>query len=143
MQVDLAGVAVRGGISAFIVVLVATGFWIVSGWKAGFMMAEMAAICACILTSMDNPVPALKIFIRASLYAAIIVFIYAYGIFPHISAFWMLAVVLAPFCMYCLMLFLHRTHQVNHIDRNDGAKHRPNRCIKKHHLVKVITVLQV
>lgn len=101
------GVAVRGGISAFIVVLVATGFWIVSGWKAGFMMAEMAAICACILTSMDNPVPALKIFIRASLYAAIIVFIYAYGIFPHISAFWMLAVVLAPFCMYCLMLFLH------------------------------------
>lgn len=81
------GVAVRGGISAFIVVLVATGFWIVSGWKAGFMMAEMAAICACILTSMDNPVPALKIFIRASVYAAIIVFIYAYGIFPHISAF--------------------------------------------------------
>ncbi|WP_262508778.1 FUSC family protein, partial [Ursidibacter maritimus] len=31
------GVAMRGGISAFIVVLVATGFWIISGWKAGFM----------------------------------------------------------------------------------------------------------
>ncbi len=101
------GVAVRGGVSAFIVVIVATGFWIVSGWKAGFMMAEMAAICACILTSMDNPVPALKIFIRGSLYAAIIVFIHAYGIFPQVSAFWMLAIVLAPFCMYCLMLFLH------------------------------------
>ena len=101
------GIAVRGGVSAFIVVIVATGFWIVSGWKAGFMMAEMAAICACILTSMDNPVPALKIFIRGSLYAAIIVFIYAYGIFPQVSAFWMLAIVLAPFCMYCLMLFLH------------------------------------
>lgn len=101
------GVAVRGGVSAFIVVIVATGLWIVSGWKAGFMMAEMAAICACILTSMDNPVPALKIFIRGSLYAAIIVFIYAYGIFPQVSAFWMLAIVLAPFCMYCLMLFLH------------------------------------
>ena len=101
------GVAVRGGVSAFIVVIVATGFWIVSGGKAGFMMAEMAAICACILTSMDNPVPALKIFIRGSLYAAIIVFIYAYGIFPQVSAFWMLAIVLAPFCMYCLMLFLH------------------------------------
>jgi uncharacterized membrane protein YccC len=101
------GVAVRGGVSAFIVVIVATGFWIVSGWKAGFMMAEMAAICACILTSMDNPVPALKIFIRGSSYAAIIVFIYAYGIFPQVSAFWMLAIVLAPFCMYCLMLFLH------------------------------------
>lgn len=32
---------------------------------------------------LDDPVPALKIFIRSSIYAAILVFIYAYGIFPH------------------------------------------------------------
>lgn len=102
-----AGVAMRGGISACLIVLIATGFWIVSGWKAGFMMAEMAAISACILTSMDNPVPALKMFIRANLYAGVMVFIYAYGIFPHVTAFWQLIVVLAPFVMYCLMLFLH------------------------------------
>ena len=101
------GVAVRGGISAFLVILLATSFWIVSGWKAGFMMAEMAAISACILTAMDNPVPALKMFIRANLYAAVIVFIYAYGIFPHVTAFWQLVVVLAPFIIYCLMLFPH------------------------------------
>jgi uncharacterized membrane protein YccC len=56
----------------------------------------MAAITACILTFLDDPVPALKIFIRSSIYAAILVFIYAYGIFPHITAFWELAVVLAP-----------------------------------------------
>lgn len=102
-----AGVAIRGGISACLIVLIATVFWIVSGWKAGFMMAEMAAISACILTSMDNPVPALKMFIRANLYAGVMVFIYAYGIFPHVTVFWQLIVVLAPFVMYCLMLFLH------------------------------------
>ena len=102
-----AGVAIRGGVSACLIILISTGFWIVSGWKAGFMMAEMAAISACILTAMDNPVPALKMFIRANMYAAVVVFIYAYGIFPHVTAFWQLIVVLAPFVMFCLMLFLH------------------------------------
>ncbi|MDN5513250.1 FUSC family protein [Acinetobacter sp.] len=101
------GVAVRGGISAFMVVIIATGFWILSGWKAGFMMAEMAAISACILTAMDNPVPALKMFVRGNIYAGVLVFIYAYGIFPHVSSFGELALVLAPFVIYCLMMFPH------------------------------------
>lgn len=101
------GVAVRGGISAFLTTNIACAFWILSGWKMGFMVAEMAAITACILTFLDDPVPALKIFIRSSIYATILVFIYAYGIFPHITAFWELAVVLAPFIMFCVMLYLH------------------------------------
>ena len=101
------GVAVRGGISAFLIILIATAFWILSGWKAGFMLAEMAAISACILTAMDNPVPALKLFIRANIYSAVVVFIYAYGVFPHVTTFWELALVLAPFCIFCLMLFPH------------------------------------
>ena len=101
------GVAVRGGISAFIIIMISTAFWILSGWKAGFMLAEMAAISACILTAMDNPVPALKIFIRANIYAAVMVFIYAYGVFPHVTTFWELVLVLAPFIICCLMLFPH------------------------------------
>jgi uncharacterized membrane protein YccC len=71
------------------------------------MLAEMAAITACILTAMDNPVPALKMFIRASIYAVVMVFIYAYGIFPHVTTFWELMLVLAPFIIFCLMLFPH------------------------------------
>ncbi|ANF82744.1 fusaric acid resistance protein [Acinetobacter sp. NCu2D-2] len=101
------GVALRGGISACLVVFLSSGLWILSGWKAGFMFAEMAAIAACILSAMDNPVPALKMFIRGNVYAAIIVFIYAYGIFPNVTAFWQLAVVLALFIIYCLLLFPH------------------------------------
>ena len=101
------GVAVRGGISAFLIILIATAFWILSGWKAGFMLAEMAAISACILTAIDNPVPALKLFIRANIYSAVVVFIYAYGVFPHVTAFWELALVLAPLSIFCLMLFPH------------------------------------
>lgn len=101
------GVAIRGGVSASIAVLVATTFWIMTGWHAGFMMAEMTAVSACILTAIDNPVPALKTFIRGSVYASIIVFIYAYGVFPYLSEFWMLGLALAPFCIYCLMLLPH------------------------------------
>ena len=101
------GVAVRGGLSAFLTTIVACAFWILSGWKSGFMMAEMATITACILTFLDDPVPALKLFIRASIYAAFFVFIYAYGIFPHLTSFWEVMVVLAPFILFCLMLYLH------------------------------------
>ena len=43
------------------------GVWIISGWKAGFMMAQMGAVTACILTALDNPVPVLRIFIWAVL----------------------------------------------------------------------------
>ena len=46
-------------------------------------------------------------FIRASIYASFFVFIYAYGIFPHLTSFWEVMVVLAPFILFCLMLYLH------------------------------------
>lgn len=101
------GVAVRGGISAFIVVMISTGIWILSGWKAGYIMAEMAAITACILTAMDNPVPALRLFIRGNLYAIIVIFVYAFGIFPMVTEFWQLAIALAPFIIFCLLLYPH------------------------------------
>lgn len=101
------GVAIRGGISAFLVVIISTAFWILTGWSAAFMLAEMAVITACILTAMDNPVPALRMFIRASIYAGVIILVYAFGIFPMVTEFWQLVVVMAPFIIFCLLLFPH------------------------------------
>lgn len=90
------GIAIRGGISAVLITFIVTAAWIVSGWKAGFMMAQMGAITACILTALDNPVPVLRIFIWGSLVSAVLVFVYAFGIFPHVTHFWQLALVLFP-----------------------------------------------
>lgn len=90
------GIAIRGGISAVLITFIVTAAWIVSGWKAGFMMAQMGAITACILTALDNPVPVLRIFIWGSLVSAVLVFVYAFGIFPHVIHFWQLALVLFP-----------------------------------------------
>ncbi|NHB57811.1 FUSC family protein [Acinetobacter shaoyimingii] len=99
--------ATRGSISAFIVVMLSGAIWISSGWYSGYMMAEMAAVTACILTSMDNPVPALKMFMRGNIYAAIIVFIYLFGVLPQVTEYWQLAVVLAPAFIGCLLLYPH------------------------------------
>ncbi|SDC00467.1 FUSC family protein [Acinetobacter boissieri] len=90
------GVAVRGGLAALCSTFFAIAVWILSGWKAGFMMAQMAAVCSCILTAIDNPIPALKIFFWGSISAFCIVFVYVFAIFPSISQFWQLALVLAP-----------------------------------------------
>ena len=90
------GIAIRGGISAVLITFIVTGAWILSGWKAGFMMAQMGAITACILTALDNPVPVLRIFIWGSIVSAGLVFLYAFGIFPHVTHFWQLALVLFP-----------------------------------------------
>ncbi|ENX59307.1 MULTISPECIES: FUSC family protein [Acinetobacter] len=102
------GIAVRGGISAVLITFIVTAAWILSGWKAGFMMAQMGAITACILTALDNPVPVLRIFIWGSIVSAGLVFIYAFGIFPHITHFWQLALVLFPVFLVAVTLMANQ-----------------------------------
>ncbi|MDQ8954101.1 FUSC family protein [Acinetobacter rudis] len=98
------GVAVRGGVSATLITLIVTSIWILSGWKYGFMMAQMGVITACILTAIDNPVPVLRIFIVWSVISAGLAFIYAFGIFPHVTDFWQLAVVLLPLVLIAVSM---------------------------------------
>ncbi len=98
------GVAVRGGVSATLITLIVTAAWILSGWKAGYMMAQMGVITACILTALDNPVPVLRIFIVWSLISAGLGFIYAFGIFPYVTDFWQLALVLCPLILIAVSM---------------------------------------
>ncbi|WP_336965757.1 FUSC family protein [Acinetobacter pittii] len=102
------GVAIRGGISAVLITFIVTGVWIVSGWKAGFMMAQMGAVTACILTALDNPVPVLRIFIWGSIASAVLVFVYAFGIFPHVTTFWELGLVLLPMFLFAVTMMANQ-----------------------------------
>lgn len=102
------GVAIRGGISAVLITFIVTGGWIVSGWKAGFMMAQMGAVTACILTALDNPVPVLRIFIWGSIASAVLVFVYAFGIFPHVTTFWELGLVLLPMFLFAVSMMANQ-----------------------------------
>ena len=91
------GVALRGGLSAFLALGIVCFLWHMSGWQYGFMAAQITAVAACILTFLDNPVPALASFRLASIYAALVVFIYQFAVFPLVHNFLELMLVLAPF----------------------------------------------
>ena len=99
------GVAVRSAVAAVIATITSFLLWIYSGWHAGYMMAQLTAVSVCILSGLDNPVPALRLFIRGSVYAAIITMLYAFVIMPEVHEFWQLAVVLAPLSLYLLSMF--------------------------------------
>ena len=102
------GVAVRGGVSAMLITFIVMGVWILSGWKAGFMMAQIGAVTACILTALDNPVPVLRIFLWGSVASAVLVFVYAFGIFPHVTTFWELALVLLPMFLFSVSIMTNQ-----------------------------------
>lgn len=101
------GMAVRSSIAAVVAIVTSFSIWIYSGWHAGYMMAQLTAVSVCILTALDNPVPALKLFIRGSLYAGILAILYVFGIMPEVKEFWQLALVLAPCLIYFVMLYSH------------------------------------
>ncbi len=91
------GVALRGALSAFLALCIVCFLWHMSGWQYGFMAAQITAVCACILTFLDNPVPALASFRLASIYSALVVFVYQFAVFPVVHNFFELMLVLFPF----------------------------------------------
>ena len=99
------GVAVRSAVAASIATIISFLLWIYSGWHAGYMMAQLTAVSVCILSGLDNPVPALRLFVRGSVYAAFITMFYAFVIMPEVHEFWQLAFVLAPLSLYLLSMF--------------------------------------
>lgn len=101
------GIAVRSSIAAGVATSISFLLWIYSGWHAGYMMAQLTAVSVCILSMLDNPVPALKLFVRGSIYAAILTIFYAFVIMPEVKEFWQLAFVLAPMAIYLLSMFPH------------------------------------
>lgn len=91
------GVALRCGITASIATAVVCAFWIMSGWPSGATAAMMAAVGSSIMSFLDNPVPALKGFIRYTAMAVGVVLIYSLVILPGIDGFPLLALSFAPY----------------------------------------------
>lgn len=94
------GVALRAAASAFLAICIACFMWYMSGWTYGYMVAQLTAVFACILTFLDNPVPALASFAKASIYSSIVVFFYHFAVFPVIDNFIGLMLVIFPFFFY-------------------------------------------
>jgi len=103
--------AARSGLSAVMAIAAVCAFWILSGWPQGGTAAMMAAVGSSIMSFLDNPVPALKGFIRYTTMAVGAVVFYNLVILPGIDGFPLLALSFAP---YCILLGVMMTSQATY-----------------------------
>ena len=88
------GMAIYSALVAMLSTCVATGFWILTGWPQGSAAAMMAGVVCCLFAAMDDPTPAIRGFITASLAAVAAAFVLEFGIFPMLHSYWALAAAL-------------------------------------------------
>ncbi|AGA89342.1 putative membrane protein [Thioflavicoccus mobilis 8321] len=90
------GLAALSGAAAVIAILITCAVWIAAGWREGDSAAMTAAITCCLFASMDDPVPAIKLFGVYLVVAMVLGALYLFVLMPAIGSFAMLALALAP-----------------------------------------------
>lgn len=106
------GMAALTAFAAMLCILVATVFWIETGWADGVTVAQISGVFCCLLATMDDPVPAMRKFLPVVVWAAIAAFIYNFGIMPMLDGFVPLVAALGLFlipagiCLAVPSLFL-------------------------------------
>ncbi len=91
------GMAIYSALVAMLSTCIATGVWIFTGWPQGSAAAMMAGVVCCLFAALDDPTPAIRGFITASLAAVVASFVLQFGIFPMVYSYWALAAALGFF----------------------------------------------
>ncbi len=86
--------ALLSGFSALLSTLVASVFWIASGWPSGSAAAMMAGVFSCIFATMDDPTPAIRQFNWLLILVWIIAFVMQFAVFPLLDGYVSLALAL-------------------------------------------------
>lgn len=79
--------AIQSGLSAMLSTCLASAFWISSGWAQGGVAAMMAGVLCCIFSTMDDPIPAMKGFLIASLVAVVGSIIMEFALLSDVDGF--------------------------------------------------------
>lgn len=82
--------------SCVLATLVASTFWIASGWTSGSGAVMMTAIACCFFAAMDRPAPFIRTMAIWSGVSIVISGIYLFAILPLVHDFEMLVLVFAP-----------------------------------------------
>jgi len=90
------GMALLSGMAATLTILITSAVWIGLGWKEGGASAMLAAVVCSLFATMDDPVPAIKVFGITALLAFPMSGFYLFYVFPSINAFPLLVMTLAP-----------------------------------------------
>ncbi|MBS1186186.1 MAG: aaeB 3 [Burkholderiaceae bacterium] len=93
------GLALMSGFSAAMAMCASSAFWILSGWPLGFAAPMMAGMFCAFFSTLDNPVPALKIQLICTALSSIFTGIYLLWLLPSAHSFEMLMLVMAPFLL--------------------------------------------
>lgn len=90
------GQAIMTGAVAAASVLIAGLFWYYSGWSDGYVAVMITGVVCSLFATADNPLIPAKSFFIYNLLALPIAMLYLYGLFPLVSDFTGLVLVLAP-----------------------------------------------
>ncbi len=90
------GMALLSATAAVITTLACCAFWILTAWPAGAAAPMMASILCCFFSTLDDPVPAIKSFLKYTIYSIPVGALYVLVLLPAIHGFEMLVLVCAP-----------------------------------------------
>ncbi|MDX3905493.1 MAG: FUSC family protein [Pigmentiphaga sp.] len=93
------GLALLSAFAAAVAILGCCLFWIASGWQAGSGSALMAAVFCCLFATLDNPVPAIRVFLKYTLLSIPCSAFYLLAVLPAVHSFEMLVLATAPLFM--------------------------------------------
>ena len=91
------GMALLSSLAAMLTVGMLCALWIGTGWSAGAGAASLGAAACSLFAALDDPTPALKKFLSATVLAVVFVGIGLFGILPRVHEFEMLALVLGAY----------------------------------------------
>jgi uncharacterized membrane protein YccC len=90
------GMAALSALAAFIAICVVCGFWMLTQWPMGSVAAMMASILCCFFATMDDPVPAIHVFLKFTAWSMPIAALYVLVWMPLVKDTFTLALVCAP-----------------------------------------------
>ena len=88
--------AAMSAASAFLAVCTSCAFWMLTGWPMGSVATMMAAILCCLFAAMDDPAPAIHVFMKFTAWSVPVAAVYVLVLMPLVQDTAMLALVCAP-----------------------------------------------
>ncbi len=99
------GMMLFSAATCVVATLLASAFWIATGWSAGGGAVMMTAVSCCFFGALDQPAPQARFMTIWTAVSVLVAAVYLFAILPAIHDFEMLALVFAPpFLMIGLMM---------------------------------------
>jgi uncharacterized membrane protein YccC len=89
--------AALSALAAFAAVLACCVIWIATAWPDGASAALFAAVAASFFAALEDPAPAISLFLLGTIISIPIAAFYLFAVLPAIDGFTMLVVALSPF----------------------------------------------